>query len=132
MNSFGARLFAISALSALIGTGCPWWGQTDGAGANSHVLNEDMDITTVVYGRAFNEAGEPLKGVTVELLGDKVYTTTTDERGYYRFPEVFIAHAKALIGQGSTASSSTQVGASAGAAAAGSEDDAYNVNADSD
>jgi hypothetical protein len=134
MKSIGARLVAISALLTLIGTGCPWWGQTDGNGANTHVLNEDMDITTVVYGRAFNKMGEPLKGVTVELLGDKVYTTTTDERGYYRFPEVFIAHAKALIGQGSTSSNATQIvqGQDQAQTACGYADDDMDCESNSD
>ena len=66
------------------------------------VIDETMEIRTVVFGHARDQYRRPLPGVTVRLMGDNLYETTTDEHGYFRIPNVYIGSARALIGQAAT------------------------------
>ena len=76
---------------------------SDGEEVLRTVIDETMEIRTVVFGHARDQYRRPLPGVTVRLMGDNLYETTTDEHGYFRIPNVYIGSARALIGQAATA-----------------------------
>jgi hypothetical protein len=83
-------LLALAGAAALAAVSC-----NGGSG-----ITADRQITTVLFGRATDRLGTPLEGVKVQLLGDQVYEALTDELGYYRIGDVFVAHAEAIISTG--------------------------------
>ena len=73
-------------------------------------IDEEMNVTTVVFGRAVDQEFRPLADVKVTLLGDKIYETKTDNNGYYNFDKVFVAKARALISIAESAETDGQFG----------------------